>query len=248
MVKELIQREFGVTLSLASVGGLLAFLGLTPQKPLQRSYQRDPVAIERWQREICPEIARQAKETKADIYFGDESGFRANAVQGKTWGIKGEKPLVKVPGQRQSVRAASAISAKGTFWFSTYEGGLTGELFTVLLKKLMCHRKKPLHLVLDGLPAHHVALVKEYVASTHGKLKLHFLPGSAPDLNPDELVWSYAKRTGVAQNQLRTGENRPAVSMTNSPIWPFTPTLSAHPFCILFFAIFRTTEYADHKR
>jgi transposase len=33
-----------------------------------------------------------------------------------------------------------------------------------------------------------------------------FLPGYAPDLNPDELVWSYVKRTGVARTPLRMGE------------------------------------------
>ena len=35
---------------------------------------------------------------------------------------------------------------------------------------------------------------------------MHTLPGYAPDLNPDELVWSYVKRTGVARNPLRAGE------------------------------------------
>ena len=50
------------------------------------------------------------------------------------------------------------------------------------------------------------ALVKDYVASTDGMLTLHFLPGYAPDLNPDELVWSHMKRTGVARAPLRQGE------------------------------------------
>ena len=66
--------------------------------------------------------------------------------------------------------------------------------------------RKPVHLVVDGLPAHKTILVKEYVASTNGLLTLHFLPGYAPDLNPDELVWSYVKRTGVARTPLRKGE------------------------------------------
>ena len=57
-----------------------------------------------------------------------------------------------------------------------------------LLKKLMFNRKKAVHLIVDGLPAHKKAVVKDYVASTQGKLTLHFLPGYAPDLNPDELV------------------------------------------------------------
>lgn len=206
IVRELVQMKFGVSLSLASVGGLLARLGLTAQKPLQRAYQRDPEAIERWQRETYPAIAAQAKRTGAEIHFWDESGFRADAVHGKTWAERGKTPVVNRPGQRQGISAASAVNAKGAFWFATYQGGLTGELFVELLKKLMYRRKKPLHLIVDGLPAHKKKVVKDYVAGTGGRLTLHVLPGYAPDLNPDELVWSYAKRTGVARRPLMKGE------------------------------------------
>ena len=205
-VRELILRKFDIRLSVTSVGSLLAELGLTPQKPLQRAYQRDPVAIERWQRDTFPAIAKQAKTEVAEIYFWDESGFRADAVHGKTWAKRGKTPVINRPGQRQSISAASAVNAKGAFWFATYEGGLTGELFVDLLKQLMYRRKKPLHLVVDGLPAHKKAVVKEYVTNSEGRLTLHFLPGYAPDLNPDELVWSHAKRTGVARKPLMKGE------------------------------------------
>ena len=206
MVQALIVRKFKIRLSLASVGSLLARQGLTAQKPLQRAYQRDPQAIERWQRETYPALARQARRQGADIHFWDESGFRADSVQGKTWAKKGQTPVVHVPGQRQSISAASAVSAHGAFWFATYQGALNGELFVALLKKLMHRRKKPLHLVLDGLPAHKKKVVKDYVAATEGRLTLHFLPGYAPDLNPDELVWSHAKRTGNARRPLQKGE------------------------------------------
>ena len=206
IVRTLVQDRFGVALSLPSIGTMLARLGLTAQKPLQRAYQRDPEAIARWQRETYPAIARAARAEKADIYFWDESGFRADAVQGKTWGVKGETPVVQVPGQRQSISAASAVSAKGAFWFTTYKGALNGELFVELLKKLMHRRKKRLHLVLDGLPAHKTKLAKAYAASTQGRLTFHFLPGYAPELNPDELVWSHAKRTGNARRPLQRGE------------------------------------------
>lgn len=206
LVRELIQREFGVALSLASIGTMLARLNLTPQKPLQRAYQRDPEAIERWQHDTYPAIAARARRENAEIFFWDESGFRADSVHGKTWAQRGETPVVERPGERQSMSAASAVNSKGAFWFATYEGGLSGELFVVLLKKLMFHRKKAVHLVVDGLPAHKKAVVKEYVTSTNGKLTLHFLPGYAPELNPDELVWSYVKRTGVARSPLKKGE------------------------------------------
>jgi transposase len=206
VVASLIERKFELRLGLTAVGALLAKLGLTPQKPLQRAYQRDPEAIEKWQRETFPSIARQAKACGGEVYFWDESGFRADAVHGKTWGVKGQTPVVERPGQRQSISAASAVNSKGAFWYCTYQGGLNAELFVNLLRQMMRHRTKPVHLVVDGLPAHKTALVKAYVASTNGRLTLHYLPGYAPELNPDELVWSHMKRTGVARAPLRNGE------------------------------------------
>jgi len=206
LVRELVERQFGVRLSLASISALLVRVGLTPQKPLQQAYQRDPGAVAQWQIATFPEIERQAKREKAEIYFWDESGFRADAVQGRTWSAKGQTPVVSVPGQRQGISAASAVNSKGGFWFATYQGGLNGEKFVELLKQMMKGRRRPLHLVLDNLPAHKTRMVRDYVDSLKGKLTLHFLPGYAPDLNPDELVWSYTKRTGVARSPLRTGE------------------------------------------
>ncbi len=206
IVRELVLQRFGVGLSLSSIGALLARQGLTPQKPLQRAYQRDEQAIARWVQETYPAISREAKRGRADVFFWDESGFRADAVHGKTWSAKGQTPVVHRPGQRQSISAASAVNSKGAFWFQTYEGALTGELFVTLLRNMMAERDQPVHLVVDGLPAHKKAVVKQYVESTDGRLTLHFLPGYAPDLNPDELVWSHAKRTGVARAPLLKGE------------------------------------------
>jgi len=206
VVADLIERKFGIRLGLSAVGELLAKLNLTPQKPLQRAYQRDPEAIERWRRETYPSIARQARAEGGQVFFWDKSGFRADAVHGQTWGVRGHTPVVARPGQRQSISAASAVNATGGFWYCTYQGGLTAELFVRLLRQMMRHRVKPIHLVVDGLPAHKTKLVKEYVQSTEGRLTLHFLPGYAPELNPDELVWSHMKRTGLARTPLRKGE------------------------------------------
>ena len=207
IVSILIKQKFGVHMGVTAVGALLAKLGLTPQKPLQRAYQRDPQAIELWQRESFPAIVSKAKRQGAQIFFWDESGFRADSVHGKTWGVRGQTPVVQRPGQRQSISAASAVNVRGGFWFQTYKGALSGELFVELLKRMMRHRKKPVHLVFDGLPAHKKALVRDYVNSTHGRLTLHFLPGYAPDLNPDELVWSHVKRTGTSRRPLQAGEH-----------------------------------------
>ena len=173
---ELIERKFGIRLGLTAIGELLARLNLTPQNPLQCANQRDPETIERWQRVSYPAIARQARTKGGEVFFWDELGFRADAVHGRTWGVKGQTPVVARPGQRQTISAASAMNARGGFWYCTYDGGLTAELFVCLLRKMMRHRSKPVHLVVDGLPAHKTELVKDYVQTTKGRLTTaHFL-------------------------------------------------------------------------
>jgi transposase len=112
VVSDLIERKFGVRLGLTAVGEMLAKLNLTPQKPLQRAYQRDPEAIEKWRRETYPAIARRAKADGGEVFFWDESGFRADAAHGRIWGVKGATPVVERPGQWQSISAASAANAK----------------------------------------------------------------------------------------------------------------------------------------
>lgn len=206
IVALLIEQKFRVALGVTSVGSLLAKLQLTPQKPLQRAYQRDPEAIALWHRQTYPALVRQAKRDRAQILFWDESRFQSDSVHGKTWGLRDQTPTVHRPGQRQSISAASAVGPRGEFWFCTYKGGLNGALFVELLRRLMHRRKKPVRLILNSLPAHKRSIVRDYVASNEGRLSLHFLPGHAPELNPDELVWSNVKRTGTARLPLQKGE------------------------------------------
>ena len=147
VVADLIERKFAIRLGVTAVGELLAKLGLTPQKPLQRAYQRDPEAIEAWRRTRFPAIAEQAKASGGEVYFWDELGFRADAVHGKTWGKKGQTPVVERPGQRQSISAASAVNARGGFWYCTYQGGLNADVAPSRVS-VDRHRLVPQHLLL----------------------------------------------------------------------------------------------------
>ena len=83
---------------------------------------------------------------------------------------------------------------------------LTAALFIVMLQALLKGRQKPLLLVVDGLPAPKAKVVAKYVQSTKGRLELHFLPPYAPDLNPDEFVWSHLKPNGTSKKPLRKNE------------------------------------------
>ena len=71
------------------------------------------------------------------------------------------------PGQRQSMSAASAIDSKKAFWFATYEGGLSGELFVKLLSKPMSSRRKAVRPIVVGSPAYKKVVVKGYESPRH---------------------------------------------------------------------------------
>jgi transposase len=207
IVAALIAQKFGVQVGVTAVGRLLAQLDITPQKPLRRAYERDPEAIERWTKTVFPRLRARAQRVGATIFFLDEAGVRSDQVLGRTWGLRGQTPEVPTSGRRQSVSAISAVNARGAFWYEIYTERLNGLRFVELLTHFMRGRKRPVFLVLDGHPAHIAKVVAQYVQRLAGRLELHFLPGYAPELNPDEFVWNHLKRQGVSKTPLRRDES-----------------------------------------
>ena len=89
---------------------------------------------------------------------------------------------------------------RGAFWFCVFDGALNAELFVDLLRQMMQGRRKLVHLVLDSLPGTRKPASGNMCVHWR-QAQVHFLPGYAPDLNPDELVWSHVKRTGTARRR-----------------------------------------------
>jgi transposase len=50
-------------------------------------------------------------------------------------------------------------------------------------------------------------MVEKYVEGFGERLELHPLPTYAPDVNPDEFVWSYMKNNGVSKKPLKKDES-----------------------------------------
>jgi transposase len=207
IVQTLIQEKLGLDLGLTAVGRLLASLEITPQKPLRRAYERDPVAVALWQTDTYPQLKKRAKRLGAKIFFLDEAGFQSDPPLGRTYGLKGQTPVVATSGQRQSLNVISAVNARGEFWAATYTGKLNAEAFVAFLQNFMHGRAGRVFLVVDGHPAHKAKVVKDFVQSLKGRLELHFLPPYAPDLNPDEFVWSHMKTNGVSKKLLKKNES-----------------------------------------
>ena len=207
IVQALIDGKMKVELGLTAVGRLLASLDITPQKPLRRAYERDPAAVDLWLKETYPTLRKRAKRLGATIFFLDEAGFQSDPPLGRTYGLKGHTPVVVTSGQRQSINVISAVTARGEFWAATYTGKLNAEAFVAFLQNFMKGRRGKALLVVDGHPAHKANSVKQYVQSLKGRLELHFLPPYAPDLNPDEFVWSHMKTNGVSKKPLKKNES-----------------------------------------
>lgn len=194
MVQKLIKDKFGKEYGISGVHNLLTSIGYSYQKPLLRATQRNPEAIAKWKKEEYPKIKKEARKEKRNIYFSDESGFQSIHNKVKTWGKKGERPIVEHTGRRFSKGVISALTPQGKLRFMQYDGGMNSELFIKFLERLQAGEEKRITLIVDGLPVHKSRKVKDYIKNTEGKIKMYFLPGYSPDLNPDELVWSMAKR------------------------------------------------------
>jgi transposase len=207
IVQALLQEKMGIELGLTAVGRLLAGLDITPQKPLRRAYERDPKAVALWLQQTYPALKKRAKRLGAKIFFLDEAGFQSDPPLGRTYGLKGQTPVVVTSGQRQSLNVISAVNARGEFWAATYTGKLNAEAFVAFLKNFLKGRAGRLFLVVDGHPAHKANVVKGYVESLGGRLELVALPTYAPDLNPDEFVWSHMKKNGVSKKPLKKNES-----------------------------------------
>jgi transposase len=193
-IRELIRRDFNVRLSEVSVGRMMKRLGFTPQRPLYRAWQQDPVLVEEWREKVYPKIAARAKREKALIFFADESGIRSDYHAGTTWGPKGKTPVVTSTGARFGLNMLSAVNALGHFRFMTIEGRLNATVFRDFLSRLIKGVDRKIFLIVDGHPAHKAKMVRNFVEENSKRIELFILPSYSPELNPDELAWAHIKR------------------------------------------------------
>lgn len=207
IVADLVLERFGVELSPSGVGKILRRLGLTPQKPLRRAYERDDKAVQKWVDDVYPKVKKYAKKKGSEIFWLDEATIRSDDPLQRTWGEKGKTPVVHTSGQRQAINAISALSNKGGFWYHVFDGKFNAEKCIECLKDFQKGRNYPVILIVDGHPVHKSKSVTDYINSLEGKIEIVFLPPYAPNLNPDELVWNQMRNIGTSKKPLKKDES-----------------------------------------
>jgi transposase len=212
LIRDLIKKTFAKDVSLVTVGRILKKLGMSPQRPLYRSWKQDPQRVEKWKREEYPAIRARAAQVDATILFADEASVRTDYHAGTTWAPVGQTPVVTGSAVRHAVKIVSAIGQRGQLSFQVHEGPMNAERFIEFLDSLLHDFDTPVFLIVDGSSVHKANIVKEYVASTQGRLELFFLPPYSPELNPDEWVNKNVKHDRIAKAVPLTRDELKAVA------------------------------------
>src|SRR4051794_23735791 len=77
-VRDLIRQEFGITLSVRTVGDYLKRWGYTAKVPRRHDKDQDPEEVRGRLEETYPAIAARARQEGAEISWSDETGVTAD--------------------------------------------------------------------------------------------------------------------------------------------------------------------------
>ena len=202
-VGKLMYDRFGVDVSKWTVGRYLRDWGFTSQKPIYRAYEQNSEEVRRWLEEEYPRIKKSAEAAKAVIYWGDETGMRSDHHAGKTYGRRGETPVVEATGQRFKANMISAISNRKYLKFMIFKTGFTSDVFIDFLERLIKRSHWMIYLIVDNHKVHKSVQTREWLRRHADRIKLFFLPGYSPDLNPDEYLNQDVKTNALGKQRPR---------------------------------------------
>ena len=142
---------------------------------------------------------KNAARLGAHIVFADESGFLLIPTVVRTWAPRGKTPIHRHrQGRRDKISVISGISLSpkrhrlGLYYLLFFEN-IAHEEVCVFLRALLRHLRGPIIALLDNSTTHKGEPL-EKLRRQHPRLTIEHFPSYAPDLNPDEGVWSLAKK------------------------------------------------------
>lgn len=194
-VRDLIRKEYGIDMTVRTVGAYLRRWGFTPKVPRRHSRDQDPEEVRRWLDEDYPAIERQAAREGAAIFWCDETGAAADRLPRRGYSREGHQATMEVPDSHIRMNTIAAISNEGSVHFMTHKESMNSALFIIFLERLLGETTGKVFLITDRLPAHVSAAVEDWVAARRERIELFFLPTYAPERNPDEYLNNDMKGT-----------------------------------------------------
>jgi transposase len=133
----------------------------------------------------------------AYLVFIDESGFFLIPTVRKTWAPVGRTPVIRHRFRNHRISAISALSVSpkrlrmGLYWMLSLQT-IRREQVCRFLEQLLRHLRGPVVAFLDNSNTHRGKPIGELLTRNR-RLRIEYLPPYAPELNPDEGVWSSVK-------------------------------------------------------
>lgn len=178
-----IEQRFGVTYSGRGIRGLIKRLGFSSQKPIKQAYQRNSEKVKAWLEEVYPKIKVRAMQEGARIYWADEMGVQSTDNRGRTYGLRGQTPIIKKTGSRFKANMLAAISPQGFMNWMVFEENCDSKKFIEFLGRMRRQIKQKIFLIIDNHRVHHSKRVNAYVEKHKEEIEIFFaclLPGIKP--------------------------------------------------------------------
>jgi transposase len=140
---------------------------------------------------------KKARRQHRLIVFVDESGLSTRPTRVRTWAPRGQTPVLQETFNWKSLSLIGGMALL-RFYFQIHPGSIKGPQVVEFLRHLQRHIPGKLLILWDGAKIHRCALVRDYVASTQGRIEMERLPAYAPELNPVEYMWGHLKTHEIA--------------------------------------------------
>jgi len=116
----------------------------------------------------------------------------------KTWAPRGHTPVLRHSYTRDRISTISSLSVSPRhrrlgLYVHFHTTNITGVEVVTFLRHLLRHLRGPVVLLWDRGPIHNRTLVGDFI-QRQPRLHVYPFPAYAPELNPDEFVWTQAKR------------------------------------------------------
>lgn len=196
---QVIKEEFGAEYTESGVWRMLQEMGFSAQVPLPRALERDEVYIRRWTEEEWPKIQARARRTGATLLFLDESCVQSRPNVRRTWAPEGSRPEMRFrQGDRMKLNLISAVTPEGTLYYEVDAENIGGTRVIWFLEKLLEEIPGRVMVVWDNGRTHRSVEVKTFLWLNRKRIETRRFPPYAPELDPDEMVWSTLKSQRLA--------------------------------------------------
>ncbi len=116
----------------------------------------------------------------------------------RTWAPRGQTPIHRHRYRRDKVSVISGVSVSPRrqrlgLYYRLHLRNIAQVEVCEFLRHLLTHLRGPMIVLIDNSTTHKGEPLRE-LRDRHPRLHVEYFPSYAPELNPDEGVWSLAKR------------------------------------------------------